>query len=656
MDLRQNYDGFKIFLIESLYKEKMRRDTMKKKILSYFLIGMLLIHTSISTCAQTVQGIEMADWNAENPKAMVAQLPNDPAYYEDYCDKFFEENRNKVAGASVAVVKDGKIIFEKGYGYSDIEKGIPSDPANTIYEYGSVTKLFTWVSLMQLKEQGKLSLEDPVKNYLDKDFKLPKKFDKDIRIIDLMNHQAGYDDYMIHLFSKQENLVSLRESLQEHKVTQVAQPGFAISYSNYGAGLAGYLVECVAGKSNDDYVNQNIFQKCGMTSTFVNPDYTKNQELWAKKAVNYGVGEEGFTKGYATQVSMYPAGAGNGTIEDLARFAMAMLDTENHPLFLERATQLEMLSTSYQPFQGVAGTAHGFFEYEGCVPVFWHNGETAYACSFLAIAPEADFGIVICTNCENEEAIQSLGMQIIGKSKEQVEQEVTLAEKATDEYVDLNGKLNGYYLDFRESHKGIQKLLGFYRHLFPIKIKEIDHKHIEINDAPYVRVDDYIYEDATKGTKMGITVKDEQVIKFTEVIDYVKIPTRKVVIAWIELVWILIALFIALIQLVRFLILAIQKKLTKRECLMTTMVGGEVLIGIFIVAAAVKLLGGATLSQARPFLIGNIILGIAIAYGAVTLIVKQYKDKKRSKWVMCFSIATSILLVIGVCLGIFSGC
>ena len=629
---------------------------MKKKILSYFLVGMMLIHTSTITLAKTVEGIEMADWNAANPKAMVAQLPNNPAYYEDYCDKFFEENGDKVAGASVAVVKDGKIIFEKGYGYSDIEKGIPSDPVNTIYEYGSVTKLFTWVSLMQLKEQGKLSLEDPVKNYLDPDFKLPKKFDKDVRIIDLMNHQAGYDDYMIHLFSKQEDLVSLRESLQEHKVTQVAEPGFAISYSNYGAGLAGYLVECVAGESNDDYVNQKIFQKCGMTSTFVNPDNTKNQELWARKATNYSVSEDGFKKGYATQVSMYPAGSGNGIIEDLARFAIAMLDTENHPLFSERATQLEMLSTSYQPFQGVVGVAHGFFEYDGCVPVFWHNGETAYAGSFLAIAPEADFGIVICTNCENQPIIQQLGMQMIGKSKEQVEHEVTLAEKADDDYVDLQGKIDGYYLDFRESHKGIQKLLAFYRHLFPVKVKEIDNKHIEFAGIPYVRVGDYIYEDTTKGTKMGITVVDGQVIKFTEVIDYVKIPTRQVVIAWMELVGILIAVFMAFIQLIRFLILAIVKRLTKMEQLMTAIVGGEILIVAFIATAAVKLLHASTLGAARPFLIGNIILGVAIAYGDIRLIVSQHRHKKQSKWVVCFSIETAILLVIGVCLGVFSGC
>lgn len=633
---------------------------MKKKILSYFCVALLSMSICGGVKADTTKSIELMDWNTgsldSSLESVTQELPNDPTYYENFCDTFFKENEDQIAGASVAVIKDGKIIFEKGYGYSNIEKKIASNPSETIYEYGSVTKLFSWVSLMQLREQGKLNLEDSVQQYLDKDFKLPKKFDKDIRIIDLMNHQAGFDDYMIHLFSKQEDLVSLREALQENKVSQVAEPGFAISYSNYGAGLAGYLVELIAKQKNDEYIKENLFEKCNMDSTFMNPDQTKNKELWDRKATNYKVSDNGFKEGFATQVPMYPAGSGNGTIEDLAQFAIAMLDIENHPLFEKKETQLEMLSTSYQPFPGIAGVAHGFFEYEGCAPVFWHNGETAYAGSFFAIAPKANFGIVICTNCENQSIIQKLGMQMIRKSQKQINSEVAMAEESGQQYVDLSGKLGGYYLDFRESHKGIQKIIGWVRHLAPIHIKEVDEKHIEVSGTTYVRIGDYMYEDTITGTRMGITVEDGKVIKFTEIIDYIKMPTGKVVIAWVELVGILMTLLMALIQIIRFLVLTIRKKLTKVEYLMTAIVGGEILIGASIGETAIKLFQGDTLNAIRPFLIGNIVLEVAIAYEDITLMISQYKDKNKSKWIICFAIITAILLGIGIHLGFFSGC
>ena len=82
--------------------------------------------------------------------------------------------REDLAGAVISVVKDGKVIFAKGYGYADVEKRIPVTADNTLFRPGSISKLFTWTAIMQLVEQGKLDLDRDVNDYLD--FKIPANF------------------------------------------------------------------------------------------------------------------------------------------------------------------------------------------------------------------------------------------------------------------------------------------------------------------------------------------------------------------------------------------------------------------------------------------------------------------------------------------------
>jgi CubicO group peptidase (beta-lactamase class C family) len=88
--------------------------------------------------------------------------------------------REDIAGAAIAVVKDGQVIFAKGYGYSDFSKRTPVTPDATLFRPGSISKLFTWTSIMQLVEQGKLDLDRDVNDYLD--FKIPPAFGKPITL------------------------------------------------------------------------------------------------------------------------------------------------------------------------------------------------------------------------------------------------------------------------------------------------------------------------------------------------------------------------------------------------------------------------------------------------------------------------------------------
>ena len=159
-----------------------------------------------------------------------------------------------VAGMAVAVAKDGKVVFEKGYGYSDIENQAAVDPERTVFELGSTTKTMVWVAAMKLYAEGKLDLNEDIRKYLPIEFVTHMKAKKKITMLNLMNHAAGFDEYLIGVFNDKDNMLDLKESLlEEEAAEQYYDPGSVCTYSNYGAGLAGYIIECISGM--DFYMN-----------------------------------------------------------------------------------------------------------------------------------------------------------------------------------------------------------------------------------------------------------------------------------------------------------------------------------------------------------------------------------------------------------------
>ncbi|HEX3184506.1 MAG TPA: serine hydrolase domain-containing protein, partial [Pyrinomonadaceae bacterium] len=119
-----------------------------------------------------------------------------------------------IAGATVSVVKDGKLLFAKGYGYADVQKKQPVSPQDTLFRPGSISKLFTWTSVMQLFEQGKLDLDRDVNEYLD--FKIPDAFGKPITLKHIMTHTPGFEEQVKDLFSHTPVSPNLGEYLKTH--------------------------------------------------------------------------------------------------------------------------------------------------------------------------------------------------------------------------------------------------------------------------------------------------------------------------------------------------------------------------------------------------------------------------------------------------------
>ena len=180
--------------------------------------------------------------------------------------------RSDVAGASVLVMQNGEVLLEKGYGYADLKSKKPVDPATTIFRLASISKLFTWVSVMQLAEQGKLDIDSDVNRYLD--FQIRPAFSRPITLRNLMTHSWGIRRRKPrhYCYESRSRAVSLRDFLIRNQPKRIFAPGTIPAYSNYGVGLAGYIVQRVSGQPFEQYVEQHIFAPLKMVqSTFYQP-------------------------------------------------------------------------------------------------------------------------------------------------------------------------------------------------------------------------------------------------------------------------------------------------------------------------------------------------------------------------------------------------
>ena len=230
--------------------------------------------------------------------------------------------RSDIGGASVLVMKDGKVLLEKGYGYSDVKAKKPVDPASTIFRLASISKLFTWVSVMQLEEQGKLNLDTDIDQYLD--FKIRPAFNKPITLRNLMTHTGGFEETLDDIIlTDPKKIVSLRDYLIKNQPMRIYPPGEIPAYSNYGVGLASYIVQRVSGEPFEQYVQEHIFWPLGMThSSFRQPLEKTLEKLpsegYRNNTTKPPVGFEIFN----------PVGAGgiSSSAGDMGRFGQALLN------------------------------------------------------------------------------------------------------------------------------------------------------------------------------------------------------------------------------------------------------------------------------------------------------------------------------------------
>lgn len=300
-----------------------------------------------------------------------------------------------VPGAVVVLVKDGKPLLEKGYGYSDWKKSVPVDPAATLFRPGSISKLFTWTAVMQLVEQGKLDLDADLNRYLD--FKVPARNGRALTLRDVMTHTTGLEEAGRGLIMYDTPTPDNGKVLQRYIPPYLYDPGTTPGYSNWATALAGYIVQRVSAEPFDDYIERHIFKPLGMMhSSFRQPLPPALRGQMSHGYPSVDTDPEGYEI-----VSMAPAGSMASTGADMGRFMLAYLQEgqlDGNRILRPETVQL-MHTRITRGMPDLNGIGLGFYQQNmNGHRALGHGGDTNMFHSELYLLPDDGIGLYISVN------------------------------------------------------------------------------------------------------------------------------------------------------------------------------------------------------------------------------------------------------------------
>lgn len=307
----------------------------------------------------------------------------------------------EIPGAIVSVVGGGGVRISAGFGLADVADDRRAT-AESIFNVGSVSKLILWTAVMQLVEQGRIDLDADVNDYLTT-FRVPDTHEEPITMANLLTHTAGFEDRWTGVQARTAaDLVPLGDFLEDAIPDRVWRPGEVTAYSNYGAALAGYIVEQVSGESFADYVEQRVFEPLGMTnSTFRQPVPTSSAPQLARSYVRDGAGFDAMDH---PLYQVAPAGALSTTASDMGRFMAAHLgggQLEERRILTE-ATTTDMHEQHFTNDERLPGMTWGFAEAElNGRRVIRHVGEAPAFKALVALVPDAHLGVFAAFNGDN---------------------------------------------------------------------------------------------------------------------------------------------------------------------------------------------------------------------------------------------------------------
>lgn len=306
--------------------------------------------------------------------------------------------REDIAGAVVVIVKNGAIFFSKGYGYADVKARKPVSPDSTLFRPGSISKTFTWTAVMQLVEQGKIDLDADVNNYLD--FSIPHSFGKPVMMRNLMTHTPGFEEVIKDLMvNRPDELPLLQPFITAHRPNQIYPPGTIPAYSNYGADLAGYIVQRVSGLPFEEYVQKNIFRPLRILhGTYVQP---LPESLKPMMSNGYELASEDPKPFELVPPAPAPDGSLSITGTDMAPFMIAHLqDGQYGPIRILQPQTAEMMhARQFSMDSAVNGMALGFYEENrNGLRIIGHGGDLNYFHSDMHLVLEKGLGFFVSYN------------------------------------------------------------------------------------------------------------------------------------------------------------------------------------------------------------------------------------------------------------------
>jgi len=362
-----------------------------------------------------------APQSAQSPTAAISLKPAHTPLSNADVDAFVsgaidsEMRQDHVAGVSVAVVQDGRLLLLRGYGSASRTHWRPVG-GDTPFRLGSISKTFTWVALMREVEKGRVRLDDPVNQYLPPAQRIPNQgFKQPIRVRDLMSHTVGMEDLEFGQLMARDpaKVTTTGRYLADHRPNRVREPGADPTYCNYCAVLAGYIVSRLEGADYETVVERDIAAPLGMSATtFRDPRPARSglpapmdPALAARTSDGFSWSDGDFkTMPVELTGQIAPAGAGWSSAADMSRYMIMLLNdgVANGARIFGPSTAKAFRTPLLATAPGVNGWDHGFIQWPvaGGLAAYGHGGDSILFHSSMTLVPELGLGIFIATNTE----------------------------------------------------------------------------------------------------------------------------------------------------------------------------------------------------------------------------------------------------------------
>jgi len=337
----------------------------------------------------------------------------DSAELEAFMDAYLAEQmaEHHIPGVVVTFVKDDEVFFSKGYGNADLASQTPMDTEQTVLTTASVGKAFTALAVLQLVDDGLIDLNEDVRPYID-DFDLPNNFPETLTFANLLTHTDGFETRLIGAATfSEEDLRPLNETLADFTPAQIYPPGKYMTYGNFAANLAGYLVAEISGMPFEQYMADRVLTPLGMNnSTF---DQRLSPEMKARMATGYE-----FENGEQVTMPLFyinnaPEGGLRTTAADMNQFMLMLLNGGEHngEQILQASTVEMMFSQQFAPHPQMGGITYGLFEHlQNGRQIFLRDGDGVGTKSRVVFMPEQDLGFYISYNSGDN----ALRLEIVG--------------------------------------------------------------------------------------------------------------------------------------------------------------------------------------------------------------------------------------------------
>jgi serine-type D-Ala-D-Ala carboxypeptidase/endopeptidase len=385
---------------------------------SFFVISMLLMGT-----------MAFAQATAES------QVPSDSEIRKILTDRIGTEDVGVGTVVGVIDAKGRRVVA-----YGSLAKGDKRPlSGDTIFEIGSMTKVFTSLVLMDMVQKGEVAVTDPVSKYLPASVKVPERNGKKITLEDLSTQSSGLPRMPSNFTPKDPlnpyadySAEQLYQFLSGYQLTR--DIGSQYEYSNLGVGLLGHVLSLRAGMDYEAMVRSRICDPLGMKNTGV----TLSPDMKARLAIGHGPGVNEVPNWDVTTLA--GAGALRSDVNDMLTFLAANLGYTKTPLAAAMAAEVSIRRPAGSPDMQIAYAWH--IQTKNGNSTIWHNGGTGGYRSYLGFDPKSRVGVVVLSNIASEPGPDDIGRHLLDASYplQKVEplkehKEVTVDSKVFDNYV-----------------------------------------------------------------------------------------------------------------------------------------------------------------------------------------------------------------------------